>query len=203
MVYGLDIINEDEMNSMCELYSDNVSLYDIIVTSTGNLTHEQFEHLENHFSHVLSRIHDFRSKFKLSITARDYKNLISLVQVMHPLMKLSMLDCISLKVIDPLNKANLRAMTKFITKSIAGCHMRKVELSVYYEEIPTAQETFDMVNCIIKKNPRLKKFTLLHRNTDDHEEILEEAFEMLRKVKLWTDLRFEVDKEKRSIYEQL
>jgi len=122
---------------------------------------------------------------------------------MLPVIQLSQLDCISLKVIDPLSKKHLRGMTKLVNKSISGRSIRKVEVSVYYEEIAVAQEAYHMVNSILKKNHRLKKLTLLHRNTEDYEEVLEETFKMLRKEKLLIDLKFGADKEKRSIYEQL
>lgn len=203
LVYGLDVINEDDLHTMFDLYNDNIGTYEIIVTSTGNLTHDQFDHIENHFYQVYTKIHDFSSRFKLSVTVRDYKNLLSLIQVMLPIVKLPNLDCLSLKVIDALSKPQIRGMTKLINKSISGCSIRKLEVSVYYDEVPVAQDTYDMVNSILKKNHRLKKMTLLHRNTDDYEDAFEEAFKMLRRERLLIDLKYGVDKEKRSMYEQL
>jgi len=201
LIYSLDMIEEDTLKSLLDLYNEAIPSYDIIVTSSGNLTHHQCEMLEAHYSQVLAKIKLFNTRFSLTITARDYKSLISLIQITIPRKNLFLLNSLTIRIIDPVTKSNLKSLPKLVNKSLPCTNVSKLSLCIYQEETVASEEIYNLMDSILLKNSKLKKLSLLHQNLEDYEDVICEAFDKLRKDRCLIDLKYGIDKEKNLIYE--
>jgi len=201
LIYALDMIEEDTLNLFLDLYDPSISSYDLIITSSGNITHHQCEMLENHYTQVLRKVKSFETRFSMTVTARDYKNLIGLIHISIPRLNLSLLENLTVRIIDPITKANLKSLPKLINKCLPWTAVNKLSLCISQEETAASEEIYNLVDLILSKNRMLKKFSLLHQNLEDYEDIINEAFVKLRRDRCLVDLKYGVDKEKNMLFE--
>jgi len=74
-------------------------------------------------------------------------------------------------------------------------------MNISLKEIPVSQEIYEAVGSILQKVPQLHRFTFIHQNTDDYDEILFDAFERLRKERFGIDLKYEANRERELMFE--
>ena len=202
IIYCLDTINEDTLKLLLDLYNSNIPSYELMVISTGELSDVECERLENHYIQILRKIQRYNVNFSLSITARNYKNLISLIQMIIPRANLSLLSSLSIRVINPMSKAHLKTFAKLISRPLAYNSINRLEVGISQEGMPTSSDLYEFMDYLVQKGPKkLQKLTFLHQNLEGHVEMIEEAFDRLRKDKFWIDLKSTVDREKGLIYE--
>jgi len=137
------------------------------------------------------------------MTARNYKNLISLIQIIIPRVNFSLLESLSIQVIDPMCKKNMKCFARLITKSLVCRFVKKFKVILCQNETPLSDDIYFTLDWILQKSPRLKKLTLLHQNYDEYEENIKAAFDKLRKEQYWVDLRCGSDKGKSLSYADL